>query len=59
MCLNPGCPGTTAVVLICLEYVETAASFLKMISRIVLWAIFLIVIVLQSLERCFFALSTV
>ena len=29
MCLNPGCPGTTAVVLICLEYVETAASFLK------------------------------
>ena len=37
----------------------TAASFLKMISRIVLWAIFLIVIVLQSLERCFFALSTV
>ena len=29
MSLNPGCPGTTAIVLICLEYVETAASFLK------------------------------
>ena len=26
---NPGCPGTPARVLICLEYVETAASFLK------------------------------